>query len=184
MCMIAVNRARTLKMWYVAFVCLAVLAPSSAQTIKLYRSPDRVLKAAVRTSSAGESRVEIYAIPERILLVRDETSLEGSSGYRVMHAAWTPDSQFFVAGTEAAGGHQPWARPIWIYSRAKNQVFELSKMGATATADFTLRSNDVMQTRVLNCENGKGDLRARRLIVRLHDLATRERLPDPPCVAW
>jgi len=73
------------------------------------------------------------------LLIRDETSSDGSHGYGVIQAAWTRASEFFVASTEAAGGHQPWTRPIWIYSRAKNKVFELTRMGATAVSDFTLK---------------------------------------------
>ena len=52
--------------------------------------------------------------------------------HAILHAAWTPDAQFFVISTEATGGHQPWARPIWIYARSTNKFFDLSALGVVA----------------------------------------------------
>ncbi len=166
---------------HVALALLIVTVPSPAQTTKVFTSPDRALRAVVRTSSTGESRVQIQGPSRRVLLIRDDTSGDGSHGYGVVHAAWTADSQFFVAGTEATGGHQPWARPIWVYSRATNRVFELGKMGATAVADFTLKPPDVIEMKALDCEDGRGDLQSRSLIVSLHQLVSTERLPTAPC---
>lgn len=56
--------------------------------------------------------MQIREASGHVRLIRDETSGDGSHGYGVVHAEWTADSQFFVVGTVASGGHQPWARPI------------------------------------------------------------------------
>ena len=137
----------------------------------VYTSPDRALRAVARTSPKGEATVAIEALPKRRLLFRDQTSADGAHGYQLVHAAWTSDSQFFVAGTEATGGHQPWARPIWVYSRAANQIFDLGTLGATAISDFTLTPPDVLQTRGLDC---KGPL-----IISVRQLMATRRAPCP-----
>ena len=138
-------------------VLLFTLA-TAAQAAKVYTSPDHALRAVVSTSSSGESRVVFESLRRRPVLIRDP------HGYGIAHAAWTQDSQFFVAGTQASGGHQPWAYPIWIYSRAANQVFELGKVGLTAVSDFSVRPPDVLQTRVLDCARPIS-IRLRQLIV-------------------
>ena len=163
---------------------LVAIISSYAQLSRVYTSPDRSEKAVVLTSPKGESRVEIRAMPDgRVLLVRDETSCDGSSGRPVSRAVWTPDSQFFVVGTEASGGHQPWARPIWVYSRVRNRVFELEKMGATPVGDFKLDPPDVIHVDVPDCGAGRGDLQPRRLVFSLHELVAAGRLPNAPCPA-
>jgi hypothetical protein len=81
-----------------------------------------------------------------------------------------PDSQFFVAGTVSSGGHQPWASPIWVYSRESNQIRNLAKMGATAVTDFVLKPPDVIRTGVLDCEHGRGELASRPLVISLHQV--------------
>jgi hypothetical protein len=141
-------------------------------TAHAYWSPDHTLKVLL------QPRIEFQTNSGRILLTRDDPS------HVITHAAWTPDSQFFVASTESSAGHQPWAHPIWIYSRAKNQIMELSTLGATAVAGFTLKSPDILETKVLDCKRGKpGNLTSRALTINLHDLASNGRLPDPPCPA-
>jgi hypothetical protein len=172
-----------MKLFHLALALSIVMAPSQAQTTKVFTSPDRGLRAVVLTGSTGESSVQIQGSAQRVLLIRDDTSGDGAHGYGVIHAEWTADSQFFVASTEAAGGHQPWAHPIWVYSRAKNRIFDLGKMGATAVADFTLKPPDVIEMSVLDCKNARGDLQPRPWIVSLHQLVSAERLPTAPCPA-
>jgi hypothetical protein len=141
--------------------------------VPLYRSPDHALQVVV-----ASARIEFQTSSGRILLTRDDPS------HVILRAAWTADSQFFVASTESSEGHQPWAHPVWIYSRAKNQIIELAPLGATAVAGFTLKSRDVLQTRVLDCQHGKpGDLTSRTLQISLPQLLAGGRLPDPPCPA-
>jgi hypothetical protein len=138
-----------------------------------YWSPDYALEALV-----SQTRINFKTNNGRTLLTYNDASRV------IAHAAWTPDSQFFVAGTENSAGHQPWAHPIWIYSRAKNEILDLSALGATAVADFTLKSPDVLQTKVLDCKRSKTTpLSSRPLAIDLHDLIATGRLPNPPCPA-
>ena len=169
---------------HVALALLVVTVLSPAQTTKVFTSPDRALRAVVWTNPAGESRVQIEGPSRRVLLTRDETSDDGSHGQGVEQAVWTADSQFFVAGTESIGGHQPWARPIWVYSRAKNRVFDLGEMGAVSVAGFTLKPPDVIEMKILDSENViGGDPQTRSLFVSLHQLVSTERVPNAPCTA-
>jgi len=126
---------------------LAFESPKDAEHV----SPDHALRARVHTDSHGESSVRIEDIRNgAILLIRDDMSKDGAHGHAVVHGAWTPDSQFFVAGLESSGPHQPWAHPIWVYSRASNHVVELSTLGLTVVASFQLRPPDILKTRVLS----------------------------------
>jgi hypothetical protein len=157
---------------------LAIVAPSFfGQTTTVYTSPDRALRAVITNNPTGESLTEIRAGPERALLSRDERSADRSHGGRVDHAAWTADSQFFVASTSASGGHQPWARPIWFYSRAKNRVFELSKIGASAIGDFTLKPPDIVETTIACFGGGE----SRGITISLRRVESTGRLPVAPC---
>jgi hypothetical protein len=136
-----------------------------------YWSPDHAVRVLV-----SQTRTEFQTNAGRTLLTHDDRS-----GI-VVHAAWTPDSQFFIAGTESSGGHQPWSHPIWIYSRAKNKILDLSALGATAITDFTLKSRDILQIKVLDCSRSKSEaLASRSLAVNLNDMAATGRLPNPPC---
>lgn len=155
-----------------------IVAPALfGQTTTVHTSPDRELRAVITNNATGESLTEVQAVPERVLLSRDERSADGTHGGRVDHAAWTADSQFFVASTSASGGHQPWARPIWFYSRSKNRIFELSKVGAAAISNFTLKAPDIVETAIA-CP-GKGE--SRSIAISLHRVESTGRLPVAPC---
>ncbi|HUI76320.1 MAG TPA: hypothetical protein VLY24_00355 [Bryobacteraceae bacterium] len=115
-----------------------------------HSSPDKALRARVHTDANGESSVQIEDRRSgAILLVRDDRSKDGAHGHGVVHSAWTPDSQFFVASLESMADHPSWAHPIWVYSREYNHVVELWKIGISVVANFQLRAPDVLETRVL-----------------------------------
>jgi len=136
-------------------------------------SPDHAVEAL-----ASQTRISFETNNGRTLLTHEDASRI------VVHAAWTADSQFFIAGTQDSEGHQPWAHPIWIYSRTKNQILDLSTLGATAIADFTLKSPGVLQFKALDCKRSKtAALSSRTLAIDLHHLIATGGLPDPPCPA-
>lgn len=143
-----------------------------------YVSPDRALKAIVHTDSHGESSVRVEDTRNgALLLMRDDTSSDGSHGHAVVHAAWTPDSQFFVAGLESSAAHPPWSHPIWVYSRASNHVVELSTLGLTVVANFQLRPPDILRTRVLG-PGANGRKAGESLAVSLHTLLATGHAPS------
>jgi hypothetical protein len=157
-------------------------APSSARrTTAVHTSPDGMVEAVVVTESTAESWVDFQTVsPKRILLSRDERSKDGGHGWGIVKAAWTPDSQFFIASTEGTGGHQPWARPLWMYSRSNNRVFELWKFGATATDVFTLQPEGTIQVQILGCGQGN-DNPEHTLVFNPHRFLTTGHLPSPAC---
>jgi len=150
--------------------------PILADTTATYTSPDGTLRAIVETTLAGESRASIQLAPDRSLLTRDERSRDGVHGHRVVRAAWTADSLFLVVSTEAFGGHQPWSRPIWVYSTAKNRVFELWRF---VTGEFTLEAPDRVEAPIIVC----GGLQAngRVLAFSLSRMVSTQRLEIPAC---
>ena len=163
-----------------AFVALCPLAygQTTRDRSRVYKSPDRTLRAIAITGATGESQVDIQATSGRVLLRRDERSNDGSHGHGIVHAAWTSDSQFFVASTGASGGHQPWARPLWVYSRSKNQVFELSNFGVTATSGFSLKPPDIVRTIALGCD---AENTPRTIAFSLNQLVSTGRVPAASC---
>jgi len=167
---------------YRALGLLLMTMPAMGQKTDVHPSPDGSLRTIVLTLLTGESRVEIRAVPERVLFVRNQTSDDGAHGQKVVHAAWTSDSQFFVASTESVSGHQPWARPVWVYSRAVNQVLELGKLGAMATADFKLKAPDVFEAPVLDC-GAHREGHSRLWTVKLSELFAAKREIVAPCGA-
>jgi len=160
---------------------LLAAAPPAEKTTTVYTSPDGTAEAVVVTESTKESRVDFQsAFAKRLLLSRDERSKDGEHGQGIVKAAWTPDSQFFIASTAGTGGHQPWARPLWMYSRSKNRVFELWKFGAAATDVFTLLPEGRVQVRVLGCGSGN-DNTERTLVFKPDTFLASGHLPSPAC---
>ena len=138
-------------------------------------SPDRALVARVHTDANGESTVQIEDRHSgALLLLRDDTSKDGAHGRGVVRSAWTPDSQFFVAGLESMADHPSWSHPVWVYSRASNHVEELWKLGITVVANFQLRSPDILVTREL-ASRGNGRRAGQPLSVSLRTLLAKGR---------
>lgn len=172
---IEVSRGTACWLSYGLLFIAGALLPS--QSTKVYTSPDHALQAVVTTNATGEFQVELRTSQGRVLLRQDDRSEDGEHGGGIVHAAWTADSQFFVASIVASGGHQPWARPLRVYSRARNRVLELSALGVNATGDFTLRPPDIVETTVL-CPN-----RDQPVKFGLHRLVLAGRLQTDPCNA-
>ena len=95
-----------------------------------YRSPDGTLCAVVvylptRRYGASESIVKMQTTTGHLLASRDYASPDGSHGYAVEQADWTPDSRFFVFSLVNSGGHSPWHSPAHFYSRRRHCFYGL-----------------------------------------------------------
>ena len=136
-----------------------------------FGSPDGTLHALVAASGpGGESRVEIVANGRR-LIQKSFASADGSHGYVVVHAAWTPDSRYFVFSLTSSGGHQPWLFPTYAYSRRTNDLSSLEgRIGPPTDPDFKLSPPDVLATKVL-VKGGS----AREVRLRLSEAAAGRR---------
>jgi hypothetical protein len=174
---------------FVGFLLSALLAaaPPCKRKTEVYSSPDGALQAIVVTEATCEAWFDFQTTsPKRILASRDERSEDGEHGRFLVKAAWTSDSQFFIASLQSTGGHQPWAYPLSIYSRSKNRVFELSKFGATAIDVFTLKAGDIIKVPILGCSGleTKPDgtvVNQPTLVFDPHRFVSSGRLPVPQC---
>jgi len=118
-----------------------------------YRSPDHTLVARVLPiGKAGwawaESRIDIR-VRGRLLRSVSFGSADNEHGEGVEHAAWTPDSQFFVFNTSSSGGHMPWHGPAYFYARRENRFRSLDDyIGPGPCLAFTVVAPDVVRTNI------------------------------------
>ncbi|HEX3409514.1 MAG TPA: hypothetical protein VHS07_04505 [Candidatus Binataceae bacterium] len=150
--MMLIERIVTRSLGAAAIIALAVLPARAGEhgspKRRVYTSPDRQMRAVVLGVAPRpgapriESKVEIDRADHTPANTVDYSSPDGSHGYRVIKAHWTPDSQFFVYSMASSGGHQPWHSPIYFYSRKinKTQGIEQTLGKPVLDADFTLEA--------------------------------------------
>jgi len=99
----------------------AASCPAASVQRQSHVSPDGSLVAVIcsvaKPGNAPESFVQIQKGSGKILARREYTSSDGSHGYGVTEASWTPDSQFFVFSLASSGGHSPWHSPVQYFHR-------------------------------------------------------------------
>jgi hypothetical protein len=109
----------------------------SCQDVKprVFTAPDKKTIASVLPVDVSlnatpdmESRVVMRSAAGATLGSKDYSSPNGSNGYYVLNAKWSPDSQFFVYSMMSSGGHSPWSFPIAVYSLTKNEFASFSDM--------------------------------------------------------
>lgn len=137
------------------WTALAVLAggtvaQAAGEREKNYVSPDGALHA--RVLAAGklgtESRPEIRWADGSLVCDRSWGSPDGEHGLAVVHAGWTPDSQFFVVSTTSSGGHSPWHFPTYYFRRKQANIASLDdRVGPITSAQFKLSAPDVFRGR-------------------------------------
>lgn len=140
-----------------AFIPNPILAYS--QTVLTFPSPDGAMLARVTTVSRKclESRVEIRRRGGPSILRICYGSPDCEHGMSIVGGAWTPDSMFFVFNAGMSGGHQPWHRPIYFYSRKDNKIHSLdSLVGPIVAPEFELTAPHFVATRVLEQGNSAG----------------------------
>lgn len=115
-----------------------------------FDSPDKALQAKVipigqRSFGGGESRIEIRGTNGRRIYSISYSSPDGEHGWNVVHAAWTPDSKFFVYSLQSSGGHQAWHSPIKFYCRLDNKLRSLDKrLGPVTDPKFSIEAPDII----------------------------------------
>jgi len=128
---------------------LALWRPSPGAASQIDAADGTLRALVVASGKGGESRVDIRE-GARLLLVRSYASPDGRHGFVVQHAAWTPDSRFFVFSLTSSGGHQPWHYPTYLYSRQTNRLVSLDgRIGPLAEPDFRLSAPDVLNAKVI-----------------------------------
>lgn len=162
-----------------ALVCSAAFAGAPDR----HRSPDGAVEALVATApargaGAGESTVRLRTPAGRLLAQTRQTSASGAHGYRVEHAAWTPDSQFFVFSTTSSGGHQAWRFPTYFFARRDGKIHLLDAyVGPVTTPDFVVRSPHLLI--LLERREGESSRAETPTAIRLGDLRKPRRPARP-----
>jgi|GEM_PF-4199934 hypothetical protein len=158
---------------YAAAPVLAAGQASQVLGSTVLRSPNRALAATIislkQVHAYGDSpsRVQIRKADGHQLASLDFSTYP-DQGYTVKSAAWTADSRFFVCTVSSSGGHSPWHRPIFYYSRNRNRFYSLDLalkvMGhgpGEITEGMELRSPCILVTQGRYYGKSHGGLRVR-----------------------
>ena len=140
-----------------SMILLFLLAPCGASPKpKEYKAKSGtrvVVLPAGKSSSRNdfESNLEFYSPKNQMLCSLDYSSEDGEHGFRVVKAAWTPDSNYFVFSLSSSGGHQPWHAPTLFYSTRDNTVRSLDRYTnapGISSGGFSLQAPNVVLTEV------------------------------------
>ena len=140
--------------YYLSLLFLASVHLAEAQTT-VHSSPDKSLRAIIipvgkKGYEGTESRIEIRSASGETLRWKSFASYDGGHGMGVNHAEWTPNSLFFVFNVDSSGGHQPWRRATYFYSRSENRFYSLDDYIGPVTSDFSLEGRGVLKTTRFN----------------------------------
>lgn len=166
-----------MKRIFIVLLLISLPVWASARENEVHPSPDGKLKAWVipvgkKEFGFNESRIEIRDAANALLFSKSHGSEDGEHGLGVVHASWTPDSQFFVYSASSSGGHQSWHFPTYFYSRVENGVQLLDDYtGPITESKFAIKAPDVIST----AGRQKADLEEAVFEVSLRDLRKKER---------
>ena len=117
-----------------------------------------------------ESRVEFYDSRGTRLCSADYSSTDGTHGFAVVKAAWSPDGRYYVYSMNSSGGHQPWHSPTEFFIRDDHQLCHLDAFfgsSGVATPSFKFRAPNTLTTEI--------DLAMRSVTVSLDSLRQTNR---------
>ena len=126
---------------------LALLLAAGTIPADDYPAPDggAVAKVTAATAASCESVVEISA-GSTVIGTKSYASASHADGSCVVHAAWSPDSKFFVFSLSSSGGHQPWNSPIVAFAVAKKRFVDIEAIDAAITdPNFTLTAPSLLE---------------------------------------
>jgi hypothetical protein len=128
----------------------------------------KVIPAGKKGFENRESRIEIRRASGRLIRQRSFASTDGNHGGSIDHAAWTEDGEFFVFNTLSSGGHQPWNRATYFYSRVQNRFYWLDSFIGPVTSDFTLKERSTIVTTRFDFATNTEKDRVTVRLARLH----------------
>jgi hypothetical protein len=130
-------------------LCASAFAKEARQR-REYLSPDGKYRAVViplpkARYGSGESKIEIRSTKDATLCSENYGSEDGEHGFGVEHAAWSPDSMFFVYSMSSSGGHQAWHFPTYFIAVADFKIRKLDKyLGLITDPTFVLIGPDII----------------------------------------
>jgi len=114
---------------------------------------DRVV--IVPIGETGESRVVFFDSNHRRSCTADYTSSDGSHGFVVAKAQWTPDAGFFVFSMTSSGGHSVMSTPTQFFSLRNQSLCSLDSYAGELPiefADFGLSAPNTVKVTVNGSE--------------------------------
>jgi hypothetical protein len=149
-------RCKTLRRSRLVFVSFALCGLVFAYGKIIHVSPDEELWAVINpTGSGSEDRIEVKEPKRGTLASRDHSSPDGQHGRSILHADWTPDSQFFIYSTASSGGHSAWHFNTFAYVRRTNKIYQLDDIiGPLVDPMFDVSSPNRFHSKRLNPDGG------------------------------
>jgi hypothetical protein len=127
--------------------CVSICQANQA---KLITSPDGKFSAHITisqnsTTGPPEFKTEIRDSDGQVSATSDYTSENGEQGLSLVHAAWTPDSQFFIFTTYSSGGHMAWQYPTLFFDRRDKKIHDFNEfLPPIAEGTFKLKAPDII----------------------------------------
>ena len=90
----------------------------------------------VPIGETGESRVVFFDSKNKRLCTADYISLDGSHGFGVAKAQWTPDERYFVFSMTSSGGHSVMSTPTQFFSLRDQSLCSLDSYADKLPIEF------------------------------------------------
>jgi hypothetical protein len=134
----------------VVFLTPLLLAQTKSSTTKRVFRTESGNRAVIRpVGHTGESVVDFFSPGGGKSCSADYSSADGSHGFIVAKAEWSPDQRYFVFSMQSSGGHQPWHAPTSFYSSDDHALCSLDGFldpPGIASSDFTLSAPNRITT--------------------------------------
>jgi hypothetical protein len=143
---------------FVAYFVTLSAAAAQGFGRTVYWSPDETLQAIVIPQFRNaEHIVEIRTKTGKLLTRENHTSGDHEHGRSVLHADWSPNSQFFAYSTASSGGHSSWHCSTFVYIRARKRMFYLDDLVGGPLVDyaFYFAPPATFNSKRLNYEDGQ-----------------------------
>ena len=140
----------------VAFLTPLLLAQTKSSTTKrVFRTESGSRAVILPVGKTGESVVDFFSSGGGKSCSADYSSADGSHGFVVAKAGWSPDAQYFVFSMGSSGGHSVMNAPTQFFSLKDKSLCSLdSYVGGfgIGSGDFRLSPPNSVEVRV----NGLG----------------------------
>jgi len=143
------NRHLLTTLAVVLLTAVGMCQNKSTRKNREYKSANGNRVVIVPVGAEGESRVVFFDSSNKRMCTADYASSDGSHGFVVAKAQWTPDQRFFVYSMTSSGGHQPWHAPTEFVDRDNHQLCHLDDFfgsSGVATTDFKLIAPNTVLT--------------------------------------
>lgn len=141
----------TLAIVFLVFLSTAGMSQSNApRKNREYKSAGGNRVVIVPVGAAQESRVVFFSPRSQRMCTTDYSSADGSHGFVIAKAEWTPDGRFFVYSMTSSGGHSVMSTPTQFFSVRDQSLCVLDRYAGELPIEFAdFRSSAPNTVRVI-----------------------------------